>query len=94
MAGISLDDEKLEHMVYQHVREKMIAAASATIAHQAEDIVAAELARLRLTDPNAKSLERIIGDQLEALIDQRLSIILRPMVREEMRMAFQNLPTF
>lgn len=94
MAGISIDDEELEHMVYQHVREKMLLAASTTITHQAKDIVAAELARLRLTDPNSKPLERIIGDQLEVLIDQRLSVILKPMVREEMRMAFQNLPTF
>ena len=91
MASISIDDEELEHMVYQHVREKMIAAASATIAHQAKDIVAAELARLRLTDPNAKSLERIIGDQLEALIDQRLQITLGPLVREEIRKTFSNI---
>ena len=93
MAGISIDDEELEHMVYRHVREKMIAAASATITHQAKDIVAAELARLRLTDPNSKTLECLIGDRLETLIDQRLRIILKPMVREEMRKAFQNLPT-
>ena len=93
MAGISIDDEELEYMVYQHVREKMVAAASAVITTQAKDIVAAELARLRLTDPNSKPLERIIGDHLEALIDQRLSIILKPMVREEMRKAFQNFPT-
>ena len=94
MAGISIDDEELEYMVYQHVREKMIAAASTTITNQAKDIVAAELARLRLTDPNSKPLERIIGDQLEALIDQRLSVILKPMMREELRKTFQNLPIF
>ena len=94
MAGIMIDDEELEHMVYRHVREKMLTAASATITHQAKDIVAAELARLRLTDPNSKTLECLIGDQLEALIDQRLSIILKPMVREEMRKAFRNLQTF
>ena len=94
MAGISIDDEELEHMVYRYVREKMLSAASAVITHQAKDIVAAELARLRLTDPNSKTLECLIGAQLEALIDQRLSIILKPMVREEMRNAFQNLPTF
>ena len=94
MAGIMISDEELEHMVYRHVREKMLSAASATITHQAKDIVAAELARLRLTDPNSKTLECLIGDQLEALIDQRLSIILKPMVREEMRKAFRNLQTF
>ena len=94
MAGILIDDEELEHMVYRYVREKMLSAASATITHQAKDIVAAELARLRLTDPNSKTLECLIGDQLEALIDQRLSIILKPMVREEMRKAFRNLQTF
>ena len=94
MAGIMIDDEELEHMVYRYVREKMLSAASATITHQAKDIVAAELARLRLTDPNSKTLECLIGDQLEALIDQRLSIILKPMVREEMRKAFRNLQTF
>ena len=94
MAGIMIDDEELEHMVYRRVREKMLTAASATITHQAKDIVAAELARLRFTDPNSKTLECLIGDQLEALIDQRLSIILKPMVREEMRKAFRNLPTY
>ena len=94
MANISIDDDELERMVYRYVREKMLSAASATITHQAKDIVAAELARLRLTDPNSKTLECLIGDQLEALIDQRLSIILKPMVREEMRKAFRNLQTF
>ena len=94
MAGILIDDEELEHMVYRYVREKMLSAASATITHQAKDIVAAELARLRLTDPNSKTLECLIGDQLEALIDQRLNIVLRPMMREEMRNAFRNLQTF
>lgn len=94
MAGICIDEDELEQQVYQFLRDKMVQAASVTIQQQAKDIVAGELARLRLTDPNSKPLERIIGDQLEALIDQRLSIILKPMVREEMRRAFQNLPTF
>ena len=94
MAGISIDDEELESMVFRHVREKMVMAASAVITNEAKDIVAAELARLRLTDPNSRPLERIIGDQLEALIDNRLLIVLRPMVREEMRKAFQGLPTY
>ena len=94
MAGICIDEDELEDKVFQFIRDKMIHAASVTIQRQAKDIVAGELARLRLTDPNSKPLERIIGDRLEALIDQRLSIILKPMVREEMRRTFQSLPTF
>ena len=44
MAGIMIDDEELEHMVYRHVREKMIAAASATITHQAKDALSEAIA--------------------------------------------------
>ena len=90
MAGIAIDDDELEHTVYNHIREKMIAAASVTIQQQAKDIVVGELARLRLMDPNAKTLEAVITDHLSNLIDERLRIILGPMVKEEIRTAFRN----
>ena len=91
MAGICIDEDELEDKVYQFVRDKMIHAASVTIQHQAKDIVAGELARLRLADPSSKTLEGTINDALTPLIDERLRIILGPMVKEELRKIFSNI---
>ena len=86
MAGILIDDDDLEDMVYQFVRDKMVQAASVTIQQQAKDIVAGELARLRLADPSSKTLEGIVNDALTPLIDSRLHAILGPMVKEQLRL--------
>ena len=86
MAGISIDDEELENAVYQFVRDKMVQAASVTIQRQAKDIVAGELARLRLADPSSKTLEGMVNDALTPLIDSRLHVILGPMVKEQLRL--------
>ena len=86
MAGILIDDEALESMVYRFVRDKMVQAASVTIQQQAKDIVAGELARLRLADPSSKTLEVMVNDALAPLIDARLHIILGPMVKEQLRL--------
>ena len=86
MAGILIDDDDLENMVYRFVRDKMVQAASVTIQQQAKDIVAGELARLRLADPSSKTLEVMVNDALTPLIDARLHIILGPMVREQLRL--------
>ena len=86
MAGILIDDEDLESMVYRFVRDKMVQAASVTIQQQAKDIVAGELARLRLTDPSSKTLEGMVNDALTPLIDSRLHVILGPMVKEQLRL--------
>lgn len=86
MAGIYIDEDELENEVYQFVRDKMIHAASVTIQRQAKDIVAGELARLRLTDPSSKTLEDTINDALTPLIDARLYVILGPMVKEQLRL--------
>ena len=86
MAGICIDEDELEDKVFQFVRDKMIHAASVTIQRQAKDIVAGELARLRLTDPSSKTLEDTISDALTSLIDERLRIILGPMVKEQLRL--------
>ena len=86
MAGICIDEDELEDKVFQFIRDKMIHAASVTIQRQAKDIVAGELARLRLTDPFSKTLEDTISDALTSLIDERLRIILGPMVKEQLRL--------
>ena len=86
MAGICIDGDELEHMVYRFVRDKMVQAASVTIQQQAKDIVAGELARLRLADPFSKTLEGMVNDALTPLIDARLHIILGPMVKDQLRL--------
>ncbi len=86
MAGICIDEDELENMVYRFVRDKMVQAASVTIQQQAKDIVAGELARLRLADPSSKTLEGIVNDALTPLIDSRLHAILGPMVKEQLRL--------
>ena len=86
MAGICIDEDELESKVYRFVRDKMIHAASVTIQHQAKDIVAGELARLRLADPSSKTLEGMVNDALTPLIDSRLHAILGPMVKEQLRL--------
>ena len=91
MAGICIDEDELEDKVFQFIRDKTIHAASVTIQHQAKDIVAGELARLRLTDPSSKTLEGAINDALTSLIDARLHVILGPMVKEELRKTFSNI---
>ena len=91
MAGICIDEHELEDKVFQFIRDKMIHAASVTIQRQAKDIVAGELARLRLTDPSSKTLEDTISDALTSLIDSRLHVILSPMVKEELRKIFGNI---
>lgn len=90
MAGICIDEDELEDKVFQFVRDKMVQAASLTIQRQAKDVVAGELARLRLTDPSSKTLEDTINDALTPLIDARLHVILGPMVKEELRKIFSN----
>ena len=86
MAGICIDGDELENMVYRFVRDKMVQAASVVIQQQAKDIVAGELARLRLADPSSKTLEGIVNDALTPLIDSRLHVILSPMVKEQLRL--------
>ena len=86
MAGICIDEDELEDKVYQFVRDKMVQAASLTIQRQAKDIVAGELARLRLADPSSKTLEGMVNDALTPLIDSRLHVILGPMVKEQLRL--------
>lgn len=86
MAGIYIDEDELEQQVYQFLRDKMVQAASVTIQQQAKDIVAGELARLRLADPSSKTLEGMVNDALTPLIDSRLHVILGPMVKEQLRL--------
>ena len=86
MAGICIDEDELEDKVFQFIRDKMVQAASVTIQQQAKDIVAGELARLRLADPSSKTLEGRVNDALTPLIDARLRIILGPMVKEQLRL--------
>ena len=86
MAGIYIDEDELEQQVYQFLRDKMVQAASVAIQRQAKDIVAGELARLRLADPSSRTLGDMVSDELASLIDSRLHVILGPMVKEQLRL--------
>ena len=82
----NIDEDELENAAHQCVRDKMVQAASVAIQRQAKDIVAGELARLRLADPSSKTLEGMVNDALTPLIDSRLHVILGPMVKEQLRL--------
>lgn len=86
MAGILIDDGELERMVGEYLRDTIARHARAILEHQMKDIVASELARLRLTDPSSKTLEGMVNDALAPLIDSRLHAILGPIVKEQLRL--------
>ncbi len=91
MAGIAIDDEELERMVGEYLRDTIARHARAILEHQTKDIVAGELARLRLTDPNMGAIQDVVYNSLTPLIDDRLRITLGPLVREEIRKTFSNI---
>lgn len=91
MAGISIDDEELEHMVGEYLRDTIARHARAVLEHQMKDIVAGELARLRLTNPNMGAIQDVVNNGLAPLIDDRLRIVLGPLVKEEIRKTFSNI---
>lgn len=86
MAGILIDDGELERMVGEYLRDTIARHARAILEHQMKDIVASELARLRLADPSSKTLEGMVNDALATLIDSRLHAILGPIVKEQLRL--------
>ena len=91
MAGITIDDEELEHMVGEYLRDTIARHARAILEHQMKDLVAGELARLRLTDPNMGAIQDVVSNGLTPLIDERIQITLGPLVREEIRKTFSNI---
>lgn len=91
MAGITIDNEELEYMVGEYLRDTIARRARAILEHQMKDIVAGELARLRLAEPNMGAIEDVVNNALTPLIDDRLRITLSPLVREEIRKTFTNL---
>lgn len=91
MAGIAIDDEELERMVGEYLRGVITNHARAILEHQMKDIVAGELARLRLTNPNMGAIQDVVNNSLTPLIDDRLRITLGPLVREEIRKTFSNI---
>ena len=91
MAGISIDDEELERMVGEYLRDTIARHARAILEHQMKDIVAGELARLRLTNPNMGAIQDVVYNSLTPLIDDRLRITLGPLVKEEIRKTFSNI---
>ena len=91
MAGISIDDEELEHMVGEYLHDTITKHARAILEHQMKDIVAGELARLRLTDHNMGAIQDVVNNALTPLIDDRLRIVLGPSVKEELRKTFINI---
>lgn len=91
MAGITIDDEELEFMVGEYLRDTIARHARTILDHQMKDIVAGELARLRLTDPNIGAIQDVVSNALTPLIDDRLRIVLGPLVKEELRKTFSNI---
>ena len=91
MAGICIDDEELEHMVGEYLRDTITRHARTILEHQMKDLVAGELARLRLTDPNMGAIQDVVNNGLTPLIDDRLRIVLGPLVKEEIRKTFSNI---
>ena len=91
MAGIAIDDEELERMVGEYLRDTIARHARAILEHQTKDIVAGELARLRLTNPNMGAIQDVVNNGLTPLIDDRLRIVLGPLVKEEIRKTFSNI---
>jgi hypothetical protein len=91
MAGIAIDDEELENMVGEYLRDVIARHARTILEHQMKDIVAGELARLRLTDPNMGAVQDAVNNALIPLVDDRLRITLGPLVREEIRKTFSNI---
>lgn len=94
MAGITIDDEELEYMVGEYLRDTIARHARAILEHQMKDIVAGELARLRLTETNMGAIGDVVNDTLTPLVDARLQIVLGPMVKDELRRTFTDLPTY
>lgn len=91
MAGITIDNEELEYMVGEYLRDTIARHARAILEHQMKDIVAGELARLRLAGPNMGAIEDVVNNALTPLVDARLQIVVGPMVKDELRKTFTNL---
>ena len=78
-------------MVGEYLRDTIARHARAILEHQMKDIVAGELARLRLAGPNMGAIQDVVNDGLAPLIDDRLRIVLGPLVKEEIRKTFINI---
>ena len=87
MARIVLDDDSdLDEYVRRYLENCVQWQVRAILEHQLKNVVAGELARLRLADPSSKALEDRVNDALTPLIDSRLHVILGPMVKEQLRL--------
>ena len=92
MARIVLDDDiDLDEYVRRYLEDCVQRHVRAILEHQMKDIVAGELARLRLTNPNMGAIQDVVNNGLTPLIDARLQITLGPLVREEIRKTFSNI---
>jgi len=92
MARIVLDDDiDLDEYVHRYLEDCVQRHVRAILEHQMKDIVAGDLARLRLTNPNMGAIQEVVNNGLTPLIDARLQITLGPLVREEIRKTFNNI---
>jgi amidophosphoribosyltransferase len=91
MNGISVYEARLR--LGEKLADTIAKHARTILEHQMKDIVAGELARLRFAEPNMGSLENVVRNALIPLVDERLHIVTAPMVKDELRKIFNNLPS-
>jgi hypothetical protein len=90
MAGITIDDEELEAHIGEYLRDVVAKHAQWAIEKQAKEVVAGELARLRLLDPNMGTLGDMVEDKLTPLIDARIELIMSYRLKEVLLRIFQD----
>lgn len=95
MAQIVLDgDIELDEYVRRYLEDTVQKHVRAILEHQLRDVVAGELARLKLTDPNSPG----VGNQVDAILENRLrnaaNSVVPATVKHLMREHFRNMSNY
>lgn len=91
MARIVLDDDsELDEYVRRYLEDCVQRHVRAILEHQLKNVVAGELARLKLSDPNSHG----VGEQVDAILENRLrnaaNRVVPDTVKALMREHFKN----
>ena len=90
MAKIVLDDHgELDQYVENYLKDTVQQHVREILKHQLKDVVAGELARLRMMEPSSSTLSDVISSLLQSKIDERFKQLLAPAVRVEMQKHFR-----
>lgn len=90
MAKIVLDDHgELDQYVENYLKDTVQQHVREILNHQLKDVVAGELARLRMVEPSSSTLSDVLTDVLQFKIDTRFKQLLAPAVRVEMQKHFR-----